>query len=50
MLGVSQTGAEYGFAKHFGGFFHQIKICQRIGRKNYIKKAACQRMRRLEAF
>jgi hypothetical protein len=35
--------------QHIGGFFHQIKVCQRIGRKDSIQ-AACQRMRRLEAF
>jgi hypothetical protein len=35
--------------QHFGGFFHQIKVRQTIGRKDSIQ-AACRRMRRLEAF
>jgi hypothetical protein len=34
---------------HFGGFFHQIKERQPIGRKDSIQ-AVCRRMRRLEAF
>ncbi len=32
-----------------GGFFHQIKVCQRIGKNDYIQ-VACRRMRRMEAF
>jgi hypothetical protein len=35
--------------QHFGGFFHQIKVCQPIGRKDSIQ-AICQRMRGLVAF
>jgi hypothetical protein len=34
---------------HFGGFFHQIKVRQPIGRKDSIQ-AVCRRMRRLEAL
>jgi hypothetical protein len=36
-------------AQHFGGFFHQIKVSQRIGRKDTIK-ATSRKLRRLEAF
>jgi hypothetical protein len=32
--------------QYLGGFFHQIKMYQRIGRKDSIQ-AACLRMRRL---
>jgi hypothetical protein len=35
--------------QHFGGFFHQIKVSQPVGRHDSIQ-AVCQRMRRLEAF
>ncbi len=34
--------------QHFGGFFHQIEVCQLVGRKDSI--GACRRMRRFEAF
>ncbi len=34
--------------QHFGGFFHQIKVRQPIGRKNSI--TVCRRSRRLEEF
>jgi hypothetical protein len=34
---------------HFGGFFHQIKVRQPIGRKDTIQ-IMCRRSRRLEAF
>jgi hypothetical protein len=36
-------------AQHFGGFFHQIKERQQIGREDSIQ-AVCRRMRRLEGF
>jgi hypothetical protein len=49
-FGVFQTGVEYGLRSTMeGGIFHQIKVRQRIGRKNS-SQAACRRMRRLEAF
>ncbi len=32
-----------------GGFFHHIKVCQRIGRTDSIQ-AVCRTMRRLETF
>jgi hypothetical protein len=35
--------------QYFGSFFHQIKVCQPIGRKESIQ-AVCRRIRRLEAF
>jgi hypothetical protein len=34
--------------QHFGGFFHHIKVCQPIGRKDSI--TACRKSRRLEEF
>jgi hypothetical protein len=35
--------------QQFGGFFHQIKVRQPIGRKDSIQ-TICRRMWRLEAF
>jgi hypothetical protein len=35
--------------QHFGGFFHQIKVRQPIGRKDSIQ-TEYRRSRRLEAF
>jgi hypothetical protein len=35
--------------QHCGGFFHQIKVRQQIGRKGSIQ-AACLRQTRLESF
>jgi hypothetical protein len=35
--------------QHFGRFFHQIKVCQQIERKDSIQ-ATCRKRRRLEAF
>jgi hypothetical protein len=35
--------------QHFGGFFHQIKVRQPIGRKDSTQ-TMCRRSRRLEAF
>jgi hypothetical protein len=46
--GVSQ-GLGRQLAKHFGEFFHQIKVRQQIGRKDSVQ-AVCLRMWRLEGF
>jgi hypothetical protein len=46
---VSPKGCEIRVAQHFGGFFHPIKVCQGIGKKDSIQ-AAFRRMRRLEAL
>jgi hypothetical protein len=35
--------------QHFGRFFHQMKVCQPIGRKNSIQ-TVCRRRRRLDCF
>ncbi len=46
---IKQPAVQTKGVQHFGVFFHQIKVCQRIGRKDHLH-AACRRMRRLEAF
>jgi hypothetical protein len=48
-VGCLPNGRGIWVAQHFGGFIHQIKVCQRKGRKDSIQ-AAYVRMRRLEAF
>jgi hypothetical protein len=35
--------------QHFGGFFHQIKVCQLIGRKDSIQ-TVIQTSKRLDSF
>jgi hypothetical protein len=47
-FGVFKTGADYGLHS-FRWIFHQIKVCQRVGRTDSIQ-AACRRIRRLDAF
>jgi hypothetical protein len=35
--------------QHFNGFFHQIKVCQPIGRQDFMK-TGIQTSRRLDSF
>jgi hypothetical protein len=43
MIGeISKTGSEERLAQHFGGFFHQIKARQQIGRKDSIHKTSAE--------
>jgi hypothetical protein len=45
-----QPAIQTKIVQHSGGFFHQIKMGQRIGSKDSSIQAACRRMRRLETF
>ncbi len=44
-----QPAIQTKIVQQFGWFFHQIKLCQRIGRKDSIQ-TACRSLRRLQAL